>query len=50
MVAANMGLDSNTVYKDWIDAIHPDIQLVPSGVWALGRAQEHKCGYIFAGG
>ena len=50
VVAANMGLDSNTVYQDWIDAIHPGIQLVPSGVWALGRAQEHGCGYIFAGG
>ena len=50
VVAAQMGLEANTVYQDWIDAIHPDIQLVPSGVWALGRAQEKGCGYIFAGG
>jgi len=27
----------------------PDIQIVPSGVWALGRAQQKGCGYIFAG-
>lgn len=49
MAAAAMGLDANEVYKEWVEAILPDIQLVPSGVWALGRAQEHGCGYIFAG-
>jgi len=47
--AAKMGLDANEVYQEWVDAILPGIQLVPSGVWALGRAQEHNCGYIFAG-
>ena len=50
VVAQKMGLDAKKVYQEWIDAIHPEIQLVPSGVWALGRAQEHGCGYIFAGG
>jgi len=50
VVAGNMGLDATEVYNDWVSGIHPDIQLVPSGVWALGRAQEHGCGYIFAGG
>lgn len=49
-VAQKMGLDAKKVYQEWIDAIHPEIELVPSGVWALGRAQEHGCGYIFAGG
>ena len=47
-VAQKMGLDPKVVYKEWVDAIHPGIQLVPSGVWALGRAQENGCGYIFA--
>lgn len=47
--AMEMGLDSKAVYEEWIAAILPEIQLVPSGVWALGRAQEHGCGYIFAG-
>jgi intracellular sulfur oxidation DsrE/DsrF family protein len=27
----------------------PDVKIVPSGVWALGRAQEQGCGYCFAG-
>mgnify|MGYP006396402147 CR=1 FL=1 len=50
VISAQMGLDAETVYQEWVDHIHPDIQLVPSGVWALGRAQEKGCGYIFAGG
>lgn len=35
--------------KEWVAGLIPNIQIVPSGVWALGRAQEHKCAYIFAG-
>ena len=49
-VATKMNLDPKAVYEDWVNGVLPDIQLVPSGVWALGRAQEHGCGYIFAGG
>ena len=49
-VASNMNLDPADVYQDWISGVQPNIQIVPSGVWALGRAQEHGCGYIFAGG
>jgi intracellular sulfur oxidation DsrE/DsrF family protein len=37
------------VMKDWMAGLLPGIQVVPSGVWALGRAQEHGCHYIFAG-
>lgn len=48
-VAGQMGLDPTEVYNDWVSGVLPGIQLVPSGVWALGRAQEHGCGYIFAG-
>jgi len=48
-VAQKMNLDPTEVYNDWISAVLPGIQVVPSGVWALGRAQEHGCGYIFAG-
>lgn len=48
-IAQKMNLDPAKVYQEWKDAIHPGIQWVPSGVWALGRAQEHGCGYIFAG-
>ncbi len=49
IAAQGMGLDPNEVYQEWIDGVLPGIQLVPSGVWALGRAQEKECGYIFAG-
>jgi intracellular sulfur oxidation DsrE/DsrF family protein len=37
------------VKKDWMSGLLPGIQPVPSGVWAVGRAQEHGCSYCFAG-
>ena len=49
ITAQNMKLKHEDVMKDWLSGILPNVQVVPSGVWALGRAQEHKCGYIFAG-
>ena len=38
------------VKKEWISGLLPGVQVVPSGVWAVGRAQEHKCNYCYAGG
>ncbi len=49
-VANSMSLDATQVYNEWVDGVLPGIEIVPSGVWALGRAQEHKCAYIYAGG
>ena len=49
-LARNMGLDPTAVKEEWVAGVLPGIQVVPSGVWALGRAQEHGCGYIYAGG
>ncbi|SFB26829.1 Tat (twin-arginine translocation) pathway signal sequence containing protein [Algoriphagus aquimarinus] len=49
VLAQQMGLDATEVYNEWVAAVEPGIQIVPSGVWALGRAQENGCGYIFAG-
>ncbi|MDQ6814283.1 MAG: hypothetical protein M3040_11130 [Bacteroidota bacterium] len=49
VVAANMKADAATVKNEWVSGLLPGIQVVPSGVWALGRAQEHGCSYIFAG-
>jgi hypothetical protein len=49
MIAARMGLKADDVYKEMIAGLIPGVQLVPSGVWALGRAQENGTGYIFAG-
>lgn len=48
-VADGMKMNAADVKKDWLSGLLPGIQPVPSGVWALGRAQEHKCAYIFAG-
>lgn len=48
-IAKGMGLDATEVYNDFVSGVLPDIQIVPSGVWALGRAQAKGCGYIFAG-
>jgi intracellular sulfur oxidation DsrE/DsrF family protein len=49
-VAQGAGLNAEDVNKDWLGAVLPGIQVVPSGVWALSRAQKAGCGYIFAGG
>lgn len=49
VVAQGMKADPAEVRKDWVSGIFPGIQPVPSGVWALGRAQEKHCAYIFAG-
>ncbi len=48
-IAKKMGLNPDDVYSEMIDGVLPGIQLVPSGVWALGRAQNKNCAYIFAG-
>lgn len=48
--AQAMGLDAAAVKEEWVAGLLPDVQAVPSGVWALGRAQELGCGYIYAGG
>jgi intracellular sulfur oxidation DsrE/DsrF family protein len=49
VVAGKMNLKPEDVKKEWINNVLPGIQIVPSGVWALGRAQEKQCAYIFAG-
>jgi len=47
--AAAMKVEAADVMKDWMSGLLPGIQVVPSGVWAVGRAQEHNCQYCFAG-
>jgi intracellular sulfur oxidation DsrE/DsrF family protein len=41
--------DAAAIRKDWVANLLPGIQVVPSGVWAVGRAQEKGCAYCFAG-
>jgi intracellular sulfur oxidation DsrE/DsrF family protein len=48
-VAQKINQPAVEVKNDWMKHMLPNIQVVPSGVWALGRAQEKGCGYIFAG-
>jgi hypothetical protein len=47
--AEKMGGDATEIYNEWIAGVIPGIEVVPSGVWALGLAQKNGCGYIFAG-
>ncbi|HEX5168213.1 MAG TPA: hypothetical protein VFW11_03510, partial [Cyclobacteriaceae bacterium] len=49
IVAKAMGLDAEAVRKEWVSGVLPGIQIVPAGIWALDRAQQHDCSYIYAG-
>lgn len=48
-LAQALNMEPAAVKKEWMAGLLPGIQVVPSGVWALGRAQEKGCAYIFAG-
>jgi len=48
-IAEQMNMDPEEIKKDWVSGVLPGIEIVPSGVWAVGRAQEHGCTYCFAG-
>lgn len=47
VVAQNMNMSADTVKADFLSGVLPGIQVVPSGVWAVGRAQEHGCTYCY---
>jgi intracellular sulfur oxidation DsrE/DsrF family protein len=49
VLAGKMGTTAEAIMNEWKENLIPGIQVVPSGVWAAGRAQEHKCAYIYAG-
>ena len=49
VAAEQMKLKHEDVLNEWTANVLPGVQIVPSGVWALGRAQEHGCSYIYAG-
>ena len=48
-VGETMKMDPAEVKKDWVAGLFPGIQIVPSGVLAVNRAQEHGCTYCYAG-
>lgn len=43
--ATKMNLPPADVIKEWQGALLPGVTLVPSGVLAVGRAQDHECRY-----
>ena len=49
MAAKKMNMDAAEIKKEWVASVMPGIQIVPSGVLAINRAQELGCTYCFAG-
>src|SRR5690349_23087883 len=49
MVALNMSMDAAAVKAEWVAGLIAGVQVVPSGVLAVARAQEKGCAYCFAG-
>ncbi len=47
--AKKMNMDPTVVKNEWVAGLYPGVQVVPSGVMAVGRAQELGCSYCFAG-
>jgi intracellular sulfur oxidation DsrE/DsrF family protein len=48
VIAGQTNQDAADIKKEWLAGLLPGIQPVPSGIWAVGRAQEHGCSYCFA--
>jgi intracellular sulfur oxidation DsrE/DsrF family protein len=49
ILAGKMNMKKEDIYSDLKSGLLPGVMIVPSGVWAVGRAQENKCAYFFAG-
>jgi intracellular sulfur oxidation DsrE/DsrF family protein len=47
-VAQQTKQDPKTVQQEFMTSVLPGVHVLPSGVWGLGRAQEHGCAYCFA--
>lgn len=48
-VAEEMKMNADECKKDWVSGVFPGIEIIPSGVLAVNRAQEHGCTYCWAG-
>jgi len=46
-IAKARGLSEEDVYNDFVKNLLPGIQLVPSGVWALGRLQQAPLSFSY---
>ncbi len=49
MAAGQMKMDPAECKAEWVSGVLPGIQIVPSGVLAVNRAQERGCTYCWAG-
>jgi intracellular sulfur oxidation DsrE/DsrF family protein len=47
VIAMNTKQQAADVKKEFLAGLIPGIPAMPSGVWAVGRAQEHGCGYCY---
>ncbi|TRZ47616.1 hypothetical protein D3A96_02615 [Robertkochia marina] len=47
-IAEQNGMDKEEAKKDFMDSVFPGIEVVSSGVWAVARAQEQGCSFIYA--
>ncbi|MBM2845572.1 MAG: twin-arginine translocation signal protein [Bacteroidetes bacterium] len=48
-IAGEMKMDADEVKKDWVSGLLPGMVILPSGVWAVNRAQEYGFSYCYAG-
>jgi intracellular sulfur oxidation DsrE/DsrF family protein len=49
LAAQAAGLPKETAKAEWTAGMYKGVHIVPSGVLAVGRAQEKGCTYCFAG-
>ena len=49
MAAPKAGVTADVAKKEWTANLLPGVVLVPSGVYAVNRAQETGCTYCYAG-
>lgn len=49
VAAMKTNQDAAAVNKEWVAGVIPSVQIMPSGVWAVGRAQEYGCTYCYVG-
>ena len=50
MAAPNANVTPEAAYAEWKANLLPGFTIVPSGVFAIGRAQESGCTYCYGGG
>ena len=48
-LAPNAGVSADEAYKEFAANLVPGVNLVPSGTWAVNRAQEAGCSYCAGG-